>query len=429
LPGPHAARAIARSDRFISTSYTRDYPLVAERGEGCWIIDPDGNEFLDMTAGIAVCTTGHCHPQVVAAIQEQAAKLVHMSGTDFFYSVQSRLAERLAALGAVRGDDHRVYFCNSGTEAIEAALKLVRYKTGRQAIVAFMGAFHGRTLGALSVTASKVVHRRGFAPLLPGVFHASYPDPLRHGADALPRALEHLDRMFERLIAPDEVAAILVEPIQGEGGYVVPPDDFLGELRQRCDKHGILMIYDEVQSGLGRTGKMFGWQHVGVEPDVICLAKGIASGMPLGAVIARGDVMDWRPGSHASTFGGNPVACAAAHATLDLLLGGLVDHAAEVGEHMRRSLIERTAGHPRVAEVRGRGLMLALDLVSDKKTLAPDPAARHHLVQACFERGLLVLGCGPSALRFCPALVVSQDEASLAVEIFGEALGELTSVG
>jgi len=422
LPGPNAQRAIARSDEFISTSYTRDYPLVAERGEGCWIYDPDGNEFLDMTAGIAVCTTGHCHPQVVAAIREQAGKLVHMSGTDFFYSVQSRLAQRLGELGAVRGDHHRVYFCNSGTEANEAVIKLARYKTRRQGIVAFLGGFHGRTLGTLSATASKVVHRRGFSPLLPGVFHAPFPDPMRHGADASARALEHLDAMFARLIAPDEVAAILVEPIQGEGGYVVPPDDFLHELRRRCDTHGILLAYDEVQSGLGRTGKMFAWQHVGAEPDIVALAKGIASGLPLGAMIARAELMDWPPGSHASTFGGNPVACAAAHATLDLLLGGLVDHAHHVGEHLRRLLMPCAREHVRIAEVRGRGLMLALEIVRDRASLAPDPDARQRILQGCFERGLLLLGCGPGAVRFCPALVVSEEEASVAVEIFAEVL-------
>jgi 4-aminobutyrate aminotransferase len=422
LPGPRARAAIARSDRWISTSYTRDYPLVADHAEGSWLTDPDGNEFLDMTAGVAVNATGHCHPHVVAAIQAQAAKLVHMSGTDFYYEVQTTLAERLAALKGVRGPDARVYFCNSGTEAVEAAIKLARYKTGRQAIIPFLGSFHGRTLGALSATASKVVHRRGFAPLLPGFFHATYPDPLRHGADATARALDHLDRMLSRLVPPDEVAAILVEPLQGEGGYVVPPDDFLAELRRRCDHHGMLLVYDEVQSGMGRTGRMFGWHHSGIEPDLLCLAKGIASGMPLGALLARSAVMDWPPGAHASTFGGNPVSCAAAHATLDLLEQGLVANAARVGERLVDLLSAAAGSHPRVAEIRGRGLMLAVDIVADRKSLTADPITRAQLVHAAFERGLLLLGCGPSAVRFSPALSVTEEEAQVAVEIFADVL-------
>jgi 4-aminobutyrate aminotransferase len=423
LPGPRARAVVAASDAHTSTSYTRDYPLVAEHAEGCWVVDPDGNEFLDMTAGIAVVSTGHCHPHVVRAIAEQAARLVHMSGTDFYYEVQARLAERLAGLGAVRGERHRTFFCNSGAEAVEAALKLARHKTGRQAVVAFLGSFHGRTLGALSATASKTVHRRGFAPLVPGVVHASYPDPVRHGAEATARALEHLDRIFERLVAPDEVAAILVEPIQGEGGYVVPPDAFLAELRRRAGAHGILLVYDEVQCGMGRTGKMFAWQHTGVAPDVICLAKGIASGMPLGAVIAAAEVMDWPPGSHATTFGGNPVCCAAAHATLDLLLGGLVDNAARVGASLRAALERATRGDARVVDVRGRGLMLAVELaLRDGGAAVAAGSLRHDVVQRCFERGLLVLGCGASAVRFCPALVMSEAEAQVGVEIFSEAL-------
>ncbi|MCC6522494.1 MAG: acetyl ornithine aminotransferase family protein [Polyangiaceae bacterium] len=422
LPGPKARAIIDESDAFISTSYTRDFPLVADHAEGAWITDPDGNEFLDVTAGIAVCATGHCHPRVVAAICEQAKKLVHMSGTDFHYGVQGDLAMRLARLGAVRGEGHRVYFGNSGAEAIEAAIKLCRYKTRRPGVLAFLGAFHGRTLGAVSATASKVVQRGHFGPLLPGFYHAIYPDPVRHGRDATRRAMEHIDVLLHRLVGPDELAAILVEPIQGEGGYVVPPDDFLGELRQLCDAHGILLVFDEVQSGMGRTGKMFAWQHVGVAPDVICLAKGIASGMPLSATIARSEVMDWPPGTHASTFGGNPVSCAAAMATLDLLEGELCANAAAVGAAARALLEQKVGTHPRVGAIRGRGLMLAVDLVRDRQTLEPDPALRHAVVERCFYSGLLVLGCGPSAIRLCPALSLGADDAATAVDILVEAL-------
>lgn len=422
LPGPRSRAIIAESGVAISTSYTRDYPLVAARASGAWVTDPDGNEFLDMTAGIAVCSTGHCHPTVVEAIREQAGELIHMSGTDFYYPVQSHLASRLARLGAVRGEKHRVYFGNSGAEANEAAIKLCRYKTRRHAVLAFLGSFHGRTMGAVSATASKVVQRAHFGPLLPGFYHALYPDPLRQGARATEAALAHLDHMFTRLVSPDELAAIMVEPIQGEGGYVIPPDEFLRALRDICDRHGVLLVFDEVQSGMGRTGKMFAWQHSGIEPDVISLAKGIASGLPLSATIARAEVMDWPPGTHASTFGGNPVACAAARATLDLLEGGLVDNAARVGEALRTRLEQELADHPRVAAVRGRGLMIAVEMVRDRTGLAPDPELRHAIVDRAFEHGLLLLGCGPSAVRLCPPLVLTEDEAHVAAELLVEAI-------
>jgi len=422
FPGPRTRAVIERSEGAISTSYTRDYPLVADTASGCWITDPDGNEFLDMNAGIAVCSTGHCHPHVVAAIEAQARKLIHMSGTDFYYPVQSELAARLVALGAVRGERHRVYFGNSGAEAIECALKLARYHTGRHAIIGFLGSFHGRTLGALSLTSSKVRQRERFGPLLPGVFHSLYPDGMRHGPRALEMALERLDDVFHHLVSPAEVAAIVVEPIQGEGGYIVPPPGFLAALRQICDKHGILLVFDEVQSGMGRTGRMFAWQHEGVQPDILCLAKGIASGLPLCAVLASDQVMSWLPGSHASTFGGNPVACAAAHATLDLLQGGLVDNAARTGDALRRMLVDAVGDHPHVADVRGRGLMLAVEMVADRSTLERDGELRNRVVMAAFDRGMLLIGCGPNSVRFCPALVISEEECRVATEIFAESL-------
>lgn len=422
LPGPKARAVIERSEGAISTSYTRDYPLVAEDALGCWITDPDGNEFLDMNAGIAVCSTGHCHPRVVEAIEAQTRKLIHMSGTDFYYPVQSRLAARLVSLGAVRGERHRVYFGNSGAEATECAIKLSRYHSGRHAIIGFFGSFHGRTMGALSLTSSKVRQRERFGPFVPGVYHATYPDTLRMGAEATRVALDSLDNLLQHVVSPQEVAAIVVEPIQGEGGYLVPPDAFLRGLRELCDRHGILLVMDEVQSGMGRTGRMFAWQHSGVQPDVICLAKGIASGLPLCAVIASDHVMNWLPGSHASTFGGNPVACAAAHATLDLLQEELVENAARVGASFKAMLQQAVGDHPRVAEVRGHGLMLGVELVKDRATLARDPDLRNHVVMAAFERGMLIIGCGPNTIRFCPALTITEDECAVATEIFAASL-------
>ncbi len=425
LPGPKTAKIMARSDRYLSPSYTIDFPLVAADGKGCWITDPDGNEFLDVCAGIAVTSTGHCHPEVVAAIQEQAARLVHMSGTDFYYPVQAQLSHKLATLGAVKGDDHRVYFGNSGAEAVEAAIKLARWKTGRSGLISFFNAFHGRTLGALSLTASKVIQKKGFGPLIPGVHNAYYPDPLRHGDEATAKAMASLHTMFERVIAPSEVAAIFCEPLQGEGGYIVPPTRFLQELRALCDEHGIMLVFDEVQAGMGRTGRMFAWQHSGVKPDILCLAKGIASGMPLGAIVARAEVMSWPPGSHASTFGGNPVSCAAALKTIELLEGGLIENSEARGVQLRELLQSSVSGHPRVAEIRGHGLMTAVELVTDRTSLKRDKQLRNDLVGRCFSKGLLILGCGQNSIRFSPALTISADEITVATEIFAEALYEL----
>jgi 4-aminobutyrate aminotransferase len=411
LPGPKAAALIARDARAMSPSFTRAYPFVMDRGEGCWVTDVDGNRFLDFTAGIAVVTTGHSHPKVVAAIEEQARRFLHMSGTDFYYSSEIELAERLEAK-ILPGTPAKVFFTNSGAEAIEGAMKLARFTTGRPSYIAFIGGFHGRTFGALSLTASKASQRRGFAPLLSSVFHAPYPAASRN--ITTDDSLKRIEELFATVAPPESVAAVFVEPIQGEGGYLVPPDDFLPRLRELTKKHGILLVADEVQSGMGRTGKLLAVEHTGVEPDIVCLAKGIASGLPLGAFIARAEQMSWPPGSHGSTFGGNPVACAAGLATLDLLEEGLMDNAARVGAVLQDGLREIATGHQDVTDVRGRGLMLGLEL----KT----PELANRLVQSAFERGLLLLTAGSRAVRISPPLVLTEDEAATGLEIIASAL-------
>ncbi len=426
LPGPIAREILKGSDRAVSPSYTRDHPLVADRAHGLWITDPDGNEVLDMSAGIAVTSTGHCHPRVVAAVQEQAGRLLHMSGTDFYYPSQAKLAARLAAMQPVTGEGCRVYFGNSGAEANEAALKLARYYTGRPNFVAFLDSFHGRTMGALSLTASKVRQREGFGPFLP-VTHTLYPDPYRMGPDATRLALEHLQTLFRTILPAREVAAIFVEPVQGEGGYIVPPADFLPALRAICDEHGILLVFDEVQCGMGRTGKMFAWEHTGVKPDIITLAKGIASGLPLSATIASDELMKWKPGAHASTFGGNPVACAAANATIDLLEEELVENSAKVGAFLVDELRRRVGNHPNVGDIRGQGLMVGVELVKDRTTKERASDLRNTLVMDAFlKHGMVILGCGQNTIRFCPGLVITEEEAALAVELFARSLEGLT---
>src|SRR5262245_30696770 len=419
LPGPRAAALLDRDSQFVSPSYTRIYPLVCERGSGAVIEDVDGNLFLDFTAGIAVNATGHCHPHVVAAITDQATKLLHMSGTDFYYQPQIDLAQRLAEAGPWPGR-RRVFFTNSGAEALEAGLKLARYHTGRPRAIAFFGAFHGRTYGAMSLSGSKLVHRRGFAPLVPDIHHTPYPRGCTSCSLESCHDVDQLEEtVLKRVAPPDEVAAIFVEPIQGEGGYHVPPKGFLPALRRLCDKHGILLVVDEVQSGMGRTGKMFAVEHWGVQPDIICSAKGIASGMPLGAIIARDKVMDWPPGSHASTFGGNPVSCRAAVATLDLLQREYMTNAAERGAQLRCGLTELSSRHRQLGEVRGLGLMMAADVVKDGK---PDPAGRDEIVQSAFRRGLLLLGCGEYSLRFCPPLCVTAAQIERGLHLLGDVL-------
>ena len=428
LPGPKAKAIIERDAKYVSPSYTRDYPFVIARGEGAVVEDVDGNRFLDCAAGIAVNSTGVSHPEVVKAIAEQAQKFIHMSGTDFYYEPQVRLAEELAAIVPI-GGDVRTFFANSGTEATEAALKLSRYYTKRYGIIAFIGAFHGRSMGSLSLTASTITQRRGFGPLMPGVYHAPYPDPYRFNgsADACAEAsLSFIrDQIFPHLIAPDEVAAIVVEPIQGEGGYVVPPAAFFQGLREIASEHGIMLVADEVQSGMGRTGKMFALEHFGVTADIVNIAKGIASGLPLGVTCARSEVMSWPPGAHASTFGGNPVSCAAANATIRLLKDGLVANAAAVGEHLMSGLRALADRHALIGDVRGRGLMIGVELVRDRATKARATDERNAMVQAMFRRGVLVLGAGKNALRLAPPLVLTKAQADSVLDVFDQSLSEI----
>jgi 4-aminobutyrate aminotransferase len=430
LPGPNAKAIIARDKTVVSPSYTRGYPLVIERGSGAMVEDVDGNVFLDCAAGIAVNSTGHSHPDIVKAITEQAQKFLHMSGTDFYYEPQVRLAEELASITPINGGV-RSFFGNSGTEAMEACLKLARYTTGRQNVIAFLGGFHGRTMGSLSLTASKAIQRRGFGPMLPGVYHAPFPDLYRCPIGATPENcaaacvdyIEH--QLFTHLVTPDEVAAIVVEPIQGEGGYIVAPDEFLQRLREVTKKHGMLLVADEVQSGMGRSGKMFAIEFTGVEPDMMSIAKGIASGMPLGVAVARAGLMAWPPGAHASTFGGNPVSCAAALATIALLKDRLVANAADVGGHLMGGLKALVDKHPLIGDVRGRGLMIGVELVRDRQTKERAPQERDAVVNAAFSRGLLLLGAGINAIRFSPPLVLTRQQADIAVQIFDEAVSEV----
>ena len=429
LPGPKAKAIIDKDAKFVSPSYTRDYPLVIARGEGAIVEDVDGNTFIDCAAGIAVNSTGVSHPEVVKAIAEQAAKFIHMSGTDFYYEPQVRLAEELAGLVPIDGDV-RTFFANSGTETTEAAIKLSRYFTKRSNIIAFLGSFHGRSLGALSLTSSKSIQRRGFGPLLSGVYHAPYPDPYRFNgsADACAEAsLSFIrDQILVHLTSPDEVAAVVVEPIQGEGGYVVPPKAFLQGLRELTKQHGMMLVLDEVQSGMGRTGKMFAAEHFDVTGDIVNIAKGIASGLPLGITCARAEVMSWPPGAHASTFGGNPVACAAALVTIKLLREQYVQNAATVGEHLAGALRELQGKHQIIGDVRGRGLMLGVELVRDRKTKERAVEERNALVQAMFRRGVLILGAGRNSIRFAPPLVLTKDQADAILKIFDESLTEVT---
>ena len=432
VPGPKAKAAVEADGRLISPSYTRSYPLVAKRGRGLRVEDVDGNEFLDFAAGIAVTSTGHCHPEVVAAIQKQAAELIHISGTDFYNEPLTQLAEKLSAIAPMRGP-HRVFYGNSGAEAVECAIKLARYHTRRQHIIAFFGAFHGRTMGALSLTASKPQQKRRFGPLMPGVTHVRYPyayrgctgGPQEEEAFSLGCARYIEEKLFKTILPPEEVAAIVVEPIQGEGGYVVAPDNFLRELRAICDKHGILLVADEVQSGAGRTGKWWAIQHSGVEPDIVCMAKGIASGMPLGVCMSKADVMDWVPGSHASTFGGNPVSLAAALATVDILEREAIGNAAKVGAKILDRLNGWKKTHALVGDVRGRGLMIGIELVKNKETREPAAELRNRVEEVAFEKGLIILGCGETSIRLCPPLIVSEEEATVALDILEDALTQV----
>ncbi len=426
-PGPNAKAVVERDHQYTAPAYGRVYPLVVKQAQGMVVEDVDGNLFLDFMAGIAVASTGHCDPGVVKAIEAQAGKFLHICGSDFYYEPMVDLVEKLSRLAPGPGPK-KVFLANSGTESVEAAIKLARFATGRSHLIAFLGSFHGRSLGALSLTASRAVQRAHFSPLIPDVHHVPFaycrrcPCHLDYGSCGI-ACLEYLEKsLFRQKVAPEEVAAIFVEPVQGEGGYVVPPPEFLPMLQDICRRYGILLVVDEIQSGFGRTGKMFACEHWGIEPDILCVAKGVASGMPLGAMIARSEISTWTRGTHGSTFGGNPVACAAALATIQLLENGLVRNAAEVGRYLKDGLTELKPRHPAIADVRGLGLMIGVEFVRTDGSGAPDAAMRDRVMRNCFEKGLLVLGCGESTLRFCPPLIVSREEAATAIEIFDDAI-------
>jgi 4-aminobutyrate aminotransferase len=430
LPGPRAAALIARDRAVLSPSLPRSYPLVVDHAQGAEVWDVDGNRYIDFMTGIAVTSTGHSHPDVVRAIKEQAEKFMHICLSDFYYEVAIDLTERLAAI-APFDEDAQIFLTNSGTEAVESAMKLARHATGRQQFIAFYGAFHGRTLGALSLTASKSIQKDGFAPFLPGVTHVPYPDPFHpvlaqdNYADYGEAVVAYIEKVvLKRKVPADEVAAIFVEPILGEGGYVVPPPGFFPALRALCDKYGILLVADEIQSGMGRTGRWWAMEHFGVEPDIITSAKGIASGMPLGAVIARRSLMCWEPGAHGSTFGGNPVSCAAALATMRLLEEGYIDNAATMGDYLMERLQKLAEKHEIIGEVRGKGLMIGLEIVTDRQTRAPAAGLRDAVVSHTFRHGLLMLGAGESVIRLMPPLLIEPALADEALAILDEALTE-----
>jgi len=430
VPGPKARALLARDAATISPSYPRDYPFVMDYGRGSQVWDVDGNRFLDFAAGIAVCSTGHSHPEVVAAIQDQAAKFIHIS-SDFYHEKWVQLGEKLDEIAPFK-EDALCFMANSGAEAVEAAIKLARYHTGRPRFIGFHGGFHGRTMGALAFTSSKAVQRRGFFPTMGGVTHVPFPNTYRPRlafdptqgdyGDACVDYIENVIFTYE--CPPDDVAAVLVEPIQGEGGYVVPPESFFPRLRELCDKHGILLIVDEVQSGMGRTGKMFAIEHWQTEPDIVCMAKGIASGMPLGAMVARKSVMDWPEGAHGNTYGGNPLSCAAALATIRLLEAGLIANAAEVGQYTLDALEELAMRHPSIGQVRGKGLMIGVEFVMDRATKERGVALRDAMIHHAFERGLLLLGCGRNTVRITPPLTATTAEMDEGLALFEEALTE-----
>ncbi len=428
LPGPQAQLMLERDERYISPSYTRSYPLVVQRGYGAMIEDVDGNLFLDFNAGVAVAALGHAHPEISAVIYKQAQEFTHISGTDYYYPHQTQLAEKLVAI--TPGEfAKKVHYGNSGAEAMEAALKAAVYATGRQKFIAFRGAFHGRTFGTLSLTASKAAQRRGFGPQALDVTHIPYANPIRFplerraGEGVGRRVARYLEQtIFKTTVPPEDCAAIIVEPIQGEGGYVVPDADFFPELRRICDQHGILLVVDVVQSGVGRTGKMWAIEHTGVVPDMICMAKAIGGGLPLGVLVARADLMSWHVGAHASTFGGNPVAIVAALKTIELLEGGVMQNAAETGAHLMERLRELQQKHKVITDVRGRGLMIGIEIARDAESLEPWTALRDQVVLECFNRGVVVQGAGESAIRFSPPLIIDLEQADFAVHVLDESI-------
>jgi 4-aminobutyrate aminotransferase len=431
LPGPKGTQIVAADHQFVTPSYPRpSFKLVAERAEGVWVKDVDGNIFLDCNAGVAVCSTGHCHPEVVRAIQEQAAQLIHICGTDYYYEHMPKLARKLDEFVPIEGPT-RTHFANSGTEAVETALKLAMYATGREKFIAFFNSFHGRTLGSLSLTSSRAAQRRGFHRQVLDVTHVPYPNIFRHpftgeptdGETASRACLDWIEeRLFKTTLPPEECAGIVVECVQGEGGYVPAPKEFLQGLRRICDEYGIMLIVDEVQSGMGRTGKMFASDHYYLKADIVCIAKGIASGLPLGVCVARADLMDWKPGAHASTFGGNPVAIAAALKTIEMLERELVSNSAEVGAYLQEGLRKLMQKHDCIGDVRGLGLMVGVEFVEDRASRKPAPELRDRIENACFERGLILLGAGFNTIRWSPPLIITRENVDVALEIFDEAI-------
>ena len=431
LPGPKGREIIAADEKYVTPSYPRpDYKLVAEKGAGVWLEDADGNVFLDCNAGVAVCSTGHCHPEIVEAIIKQAKTLIHMCGTDFYYKLMPDLGRKLNEICPIEGET-KTHFANSGAEAVETALKLAMYHTKRQKFIAFFGSFHGRTLGALSLTSSKRAQRMGFARQALDVVHVPYPNKFRHFVTDEPTDEETItkdctnwieNRLFKTTTPPSEVAGIVVEAIQGEGGYVPAPKAFLQEIRRICDEHGIMMIVDEVQSGMGRTGKMFAVEHSGVQPDIMCLAKALGSGLPIGATVAKAEVMDWHKGAHASTFGGNPVCIASALKTIELLQNGLVDNARDVGKYLEIGLNKLQEKYKQIGDVRGLGMMLGVEFI--KENGDADAELRDRIEMACFNRGLIILGCGTSTIRWSPPLILSRENVDVALEIFDAAIAE-----
>jgi 4-aminobutyrate aminotransferase len=429
LPGPKAREIIAADGRYVTPSYPRpDFKLVAERGEGVWVEDVDGNLFLDCNAGVAVCSTGHCHPEVVRAIQDQAATLIHMCGTDYYYRHMPELAKKLDEITPVPSPT-KTHFANSGTEAVETALKLAMHATGREKFIAFFNSFHGRTLGSLSLTSSKAAQRRGFRRQVLDVVHVPYPNEYRpslliggHATPGLASLAWIEDVLFRTTTPPEEVAGIVVEVVQGEGGYVPAPADFLLGLRRICDEHGILLIVDEVQSGMGRTGKMFASDHYGLKPDIITIAKGIGSGLPIGATVARAELMNWKKGAHASTFGGNPVCIAAALKTIELLERDLIRNSAEVGAYLQNGLRKLMDKYDCIGDVRGVGLMIGVEFVENRSSKKPAPDLRNRVEIECYQRGLIILGAGESTIRWSPPLIISQENVDVALEIFDVAI-------
>ena len=431
LPGPKGKEIIAADEKYVTPSYPRpDYKLVAEKGYGVWIEDADENIFLDCNAGVAVCSTGHCHPEIVEAVAEQTKTLMHMCGTDFYYRHMPDLGKKLDEIVPIEGGT-KTHFANSGAEAMETALKLAMYHTKRQKFISFFGSFHGRTLGALSMTSSKRAQRLGFARQALDVVHVPYPNKFRHFTNNQPTDEEHVvkdclnwieNRIFKTTTPPEEVAGIVIEAIQGEGGYIPAPKTFLHGIRRICDEHGIMMIVDEVQSGMGRTGKMFAIEHSEVKPDIMCLAKGIGSGLPIGATIAKSEIMSWHKGAHASTFGGNPVCIASALKTIELIENGLTENAANVGNYLIKELKKLKEKHPCIGDVRGKGLMVGVEFIDQNGE--PDSELRDKIEMACFNKGLIILGCGDSVIRWSPPLILTNKHVDIALEIFNEAIAE-----